>query len=1084
MSRKRPNNEKLSTSSKRRHVSSDDEESDDAEMQMVDTSVQLKMNPIANRSGKINKIILKNFMCHSNLVIEFNKNVNLLIGNNGSGKSAILTALIVGLGSKSSATSRCTNIAQLIKRGETSGSVVIHIANNCEQGYDRETYGPEIIVQRTFSSSGSSSYRIKKSSGQLVTSSRKDLMKILLFMNIQVDNPVCVLNQDASRAFLKESDPKKRFKFFLKATQIDTVIEKLNDCSSHYVSAKKQLEFQKNVVVSLKAELEKIQTKFDSLQSIGYLKKTLAGYKAELVWLKVENEEKLQAEITETLNKYQKVYDNLMEAINNRQTGDSNRAARCELLGQQINELKREMGIDTAQKDQMRRAIAREEESRNEVARNLQKIQKKLETILKNIKQLENDMSESSESQRGRIAMEKEANGKKLEILKQKKDECSSIKQNVARDIEMMRNTKTKLEETISNLQDKRFPMSREADKIKAEIRQCESSKNSLSLFGAFMPELINAIEQMHRKGEFRQMPRGPLGNYIEVVDHKFKGPVEAIIGKKLFSFVVDSAKDREVLNRIMAKIAVRHPDVKHCSIISMRFKDDVYDISDGKVESVPNGHCVLDVIRCSDPVVTNVLIDHCKLEQILLADDQHTAFNFTSSVENVPQNLFKVIVLDPPTEMYPAPNLRTYALKKMQPRYLQVNMEQRKRDLTNDLRDLDERLVKLNDEIRRENQKKTEFAKTLAEKTAAEDKFDDKLRALTQQINQLERIEYPGENERGMLESELRELTRTRDEHEKEREIVKKRVDEMQAAIDEKRKELTLIEQNIQNKSDKIGEKQMEINNENDLDAEEAANANAEQRKVSKIKGDLEKLQAQERECDKKLKSLIATANNQSARVPITNTPEFLTAKIKETEKIIKTVTESSDSLEAVEQALELKSTEYTDKKELIDHLEKTLAKLKSSRQNRYMWLLKFKSHVSLRVQHEFNKVMKLRNYEGTISIDHQKELLELSVIPRDKNIANSVSSANCLSGGERSFSTVAFLLALWSVVDSPFYFLDEYDVYTDAINRYYMTTLLLGEAKKKQHRQYTFLTPQDMSEIVATNELSIQRLADPIRK
>ncbi|KAG4076123.1 hypothetical protein HA402_011469 [Bradysia odoriphaga] len=196
------------------------------------------------------------------------------------------------------------------------------------------------------------------------------------------------------------------------------------------------------------------------------------------------------------------------------------------------------------------------------------------------------------------------------------------------------------------------------------------------------------------------------------------------------------------------------------------------------------------------------------------------------------------------------------------------------------------------------------------------------------------------------------------------------------------------------------------------------------------------------------------------------------------------RTVTESSDSLEEVEQALELKSSEYTDKKELIDHLEKTLAKLKSSRQNRYMWLLKFKSHVSLRVQHEFNKIMKLRNYEGTISIDHQKELLELSVVPRDKNIANSVSSANCLSGGERSFSTVAFLLALWSVVDSPFYFLDEYDVYTDAVNRHYMTMLLLGEAKKKQHRQYTFLTPQDMSEIVATNELSIQRLADPIRK
>lgn len=178
------------------------QESNDTEM--LDATARSKNHSLANRSGKINKIVLKNFMCHSNLVIDFNKNVNLLVGNNGSGKSAILTALIVGLGSKSSATSRCTNIAQLIKRGETSGSVVIHISNACDQGYDRETYGPEIIVQRTFTIDGSSAYRIKKSSGQMVSSSRKDLMKILLFMNIQVDNPVCVLNQDASRAFLKE----------------------------------------------------------------------------------------------------------------------------------------------------------------------------------------------------------------------------------------------------------------------------------------------------------------------------------------------------------------------------------------------------------------------------------------------------------------------------------------------------------------------------------------------------------------------------------------------------------------------------------------------------------------------------------------------------------------------------------------------------------------------------------------------------------------------------------------------------------------------------------------------------------------
>ncbi len=38
-------------------------------------------------------------------------------------------------------------------------------------------------------------------------------------------------------------------------------------------------------------------------------------------------------------------------------------------------------------------------------------------------------------------------------------------------------------------------------------------------------------------------------------------------------------------------------------------------------------------------------------------------------------------------------------------------------------------------------------------------------------------------------------------------------------------------------------------------------------------------------------------------------------------------------------------------------------------------------------------------------------------------------------LSGGEKSFSTVAFLMALWSNMELPFYSMDEYDVFMASI-------------------------------------------------
>jgi len=54
------------------------------------------------------------------------------------------------------------------------------------------------------------------------------------------------------------------------------------------------------------------------------------------------------------------------------------------------------------------------------------------------------------------------------------------------------------------------------------------------------------------------------------------------------------------------------------------------------------------------------------------------------------------------------------------------------------------------------------------------------------------------------------------------------------------------------------------------------------------------------------------------------------------------------------------------------------------------------------------------------------------MHVVPRDKHIKDAVSSIDSLSGGERSFTTLALLLSLWKCVNFPFFCLDEYDVFT----------------------------------------------------
>jgi structural maintenance of chromosomes protein 6 len=63
-------------------------------------------------------------------------------------------------------------------------------------------------------------------------------------------------------------------------------------------------------------------------------------------------------------------------------------------------------------------------------------------------------------------------------------------------------------------------------------------------------------------------------------------------------------------------------------------------------------------------------------------------------------------------------------------------------------------------------------------------------------------------------------------------------------------------------------------------------------------------------------------------------------------------------------------------------------------------------------------------------MEIDNARGVLELACAGREAAARRAASTAS-LSGGERSYSTVAFIMALWDCVELPFYFMDEFDVF-----------------------------------------------------
>jgi ATP-dependent RNA helicase DDX6/DHH1 len=68
--------------------------------------------------GILERVECYNFMCHDHFQVELGPLINFIVGKNGSGKSAVLTAITLCLGGKASTTNRGQSLKSFIKEGK------------------------------------------------------------------------------------------------------------------------------------------------------------------------------------------------------------------------------------------------------------------------------------------------------------------------------------------------------------------------------------------------------------------------------------------------------------------------------------------------------------------------------------------------------------------------------------------------------------------------------------------------------------------------------------------------------------------------------------------------------------------------------------------------------------------------------------------------------------------------------------------------------------------------------------------------------------------------------------------------------
>ena len=70
------------------------------------------------------------------------------------------------------------------------------------------------------------------------------------------------------------------------------------------------------------------------------------------------------------------------------------------------------------------------------------------------------------------------------------------------------------------------------------------------------MPELVQQVNEAHRRGNFNEKPRGPLGANIKLREERYALAIEKCLGTGLLSaFAINDYKDEKVFEQIVSRV-------------------------------------------------------------------------------------------------------------------------------------------------------------------------------------------------------------------------------------------------------------------------------------------------------------------------------------------------------------------------------------------------------------------------------------------------------------------------------------------------------------------------------------------------
>ncbi|PON53147.1 Structural maintenance of chromosomes protein [Trema orientale] len=569
-----------------------------------------------SKAGTVNRVRLENFMCHSNLEIELGDCVNFVTGQNGSGKSAILTALCVAFGCRAKGTQRASTLKDFIKTGCSSALVSVELNNEGDDAFKPQLYGGAIIIERRISESTSSTV-LKDRRGKRVASKKEELRELVEHFNIDVENPCVVMSQDKSREFLHSGNDRDKFKFFFKATLLQQVNDLLENIDQILKSANGTVCELEDSVKPIEKELNELQEKIDNMKHVERITQELQELKKKLAWswvYKVDSDLEKQGASIEKLKDripvVQSRIDHKMGVVEELRQHFAEKKTRIASMMEKTSEVRK-------MQDELQQTLSLATKEKLELEEEYKRKVNVIRNMVKRVRLLEQQVQEIREQHVKNTQAEESQIEEKLKGLQIEVDTADS--------------TFTRLKEEENLLSESINQGRVEIRKIAEEIENCEkqhrefsthirelqqNQTNKVTAFGG--ERVINLLREIERRHQrFKKPPIGPIGAHVTLVNgDKWAPAVEQALGKLLEAFIVTDHKDC-----LLLRSCAREANYSYVKIIIYDFSTPRLDIPRHMLPQTEHP-TTLSVLHSENHTVLNVLVDVGNVERQVLVEN------------------------------------------------------------------------------------------------------------------------------------------------------------------------------------------------------------------------------------------------------------------------------------------------------------------------------------------------------------------------------------------------------------------------------------------------------------------------------